>query len=102
MKNIKFPLIALVLAFAPYTILQHVKVMDVPLGAFIGEWSYAQGYDMPARLFNRFACHKGEAISCSLLAEIEAHAGNMVEASDLVFKACKLGLDSACPTIISY
>lgn len=97
MNNLKLPLVALALAFAPYTILQHVKVMEVPLGTFLGEWSYAQGLDIPAKLLNSFACSKGEAISCSLLAEIKAEAGELIEASNLTMKACKLGLASSCP-----
>lgn len=96
----KISLIALIMAFTPYTLLQHVKVMDVPLGTFLGEWSYANGLDTPARLLNSFACHKGEAIACSLSAEIEAKNGNWAEASNLIFKACQLGLESACPSII--
>ena len=97
MNKTKLSILALILAFGPYTLLQHAKVMDIPLGAFLGEWSYANGFDFPAKIFNRFACDKDEAISCSLAAEIEARAGNMIEASNLTFKACSLGLESACP-----
>ncbi len=97
--NPKIPLLALALTFAPYALLQHVHVMNLPLGAFLGEWSYANGLDTPARLFNRFACHKGEASACALMAEIEAQNGDILKASELTFKACQLGFAPACPEI---
>lgn len=96
----KLSILALVLAFGPYTLLQHAKVMDVPLGAFLGEWSYANGYDFSAKIFNNFACHKNEAVACSLLAELEARSGDMIQASNLTMKACSLGLSSACPNLL--
>lgn len=96
----KLSILALILAFGPYTLLQHAKVMDVPLGAFIGEWSYAHGFDFPAKVFNNFACDKDEAIACSLLAELEARSGNIIQASHFTMKACSLGLASSCPSII--
>lgn len=100
MNKAKLSLLALLLALGPYTLLQHTKVMDIPLGAFLGEWTYANGFDFPAKIFNSFACDKDEAISCSLLAEIEARSGNLINASELTMKACSLGLNSACPQII--
>lgn len=97
----KIPLLALFITFLPFGSLQYIKVMDnQPLGAFLGEWSYANGFDTAAGFFNHFACSKGEASACSLLAEIRALEGNVFEASELTHKACQLGFKSACPDFI--
>ena len=72
MPKIRLSIAVLVLSVAPYLSLQYVNVMGVSLGAFLGEWCYAQGYDAPAKVLNRLACNKGEAISCSLLSDIDS------------------------------
>jgi len=77
MSKIKFSLLLITISITPYLALRYIKVMDISLGAFIGEWCYAHGLDYPAKVFNNFACQKGETLSCSLLEQDEGPRSNL-------------------------